>query len=134
MAVPVHGGRASDSSTRSDEATIPLPQLIESTRAATRARRKLAVSERQRARRARDFENAMKLIAKRIAADSVGGVRDRDTRHAARADIYRYVTATVGVLSEDHSRERNRSFGFLVWALTTTAVACGAVAICVLGV
>lgn len=132
MSVPVFGERRR--STGPDVAAGAAAEMAEAAAAAVRDRQRLALSRRQHVRRRQDFDNAMKLLAKRIATDAVRVIADRSDRHAARAGAYRTVSAAMGVLSDAYGRERERSLKLLTWATATTLAGSAGVLAWLLGV
>lgn len=94
--------------------------------AAVRERRRLALTRRARDRRERDYDNALKRIAKRVAAELAGDVPERRLGERLRVRAYAEVVALASVLRDDRRREADRARRLLLWAVACAAAALAA--------
>lgn len=114
MSVPVvtaSGGEPRDAEPAASE-------VVALASAAVRARRRPALTRRSRERRERDYDNALKRIAKRLAAELAGDVPERRLGERLRVRAYTEVVALASVLRDDCRREARRARQALIWSVT----------------
>lgn len=117
MAVPVEG----DWHKRDDggHSVSSGSTLAEELRVAAQARRRLAFTARQRARRERDFEVVSKRLAKRLASQLAGRVSDRQAAETLRVRTYTEIVSLMSVMREDRLRETRRARSLLRCAVAS---------------
>lgn len=121
MAVPVGGTGPSDGS---EAAAGALSEAaVAALQTALHRRSRPAFSRRQRSRRAAEYDAAVKLVVKRLAADVSGAIQERRLAERTRVEVYASMMALVRVLEADRAglAERLRRRGTLFAAMVAMA-------------
>lgn len=115
MAVPVSGWQEPaaipDLSGAPPAQAAPRSSIVDQVRAAVVRRRRFAVGARQRRRRWGEFDQRLRVLVKRAAADATQHVDDRQVRGDVRVQVYAAMAGLIGVLVADH-RATQRRAGF----------------------
>lgn len=113
MAVPVltaSGGDARDAAPENSQVSVLAADAIQ-------ARRRPALTRRGRERRERDYDNALKRIAKRLAAELASDVPERRLGERLRVRAYAEVVELASVLRDDCRREARRARQARMWSV-----------------
>jgi hypothetical protein len=113
MALPAGAWRAQEP----EEKTWTLQQaaIADHIRKALRQRRRFAITERQRSKRSSDFDGAVKLLVKRLAADVASDVTSGRVNEGVRLRMYSAIMVLVSALDEERAREALRVRRMLSW-------------------